>query len=288
MAVDRFGNYAFGGLANGSYTVTPGTNQCLSGVQPLKQDVTVNSGNVSGVNFTGVDPNLKFCDDFSGVPATSPSWFAMNEAGRGNNGELECYVPAADLIQGGMLELVTSRQNVTCEGNRSSYASGEIESVLAFTYGTLEYRAQMAGGRGAWPAIWLLGHNCQPVKRPVTSDCPWPQPGSDEIDATEVMNQNVTAINQQIHSSLGNPGCSPTGISDVTKNFHVYQLVWTSNSVTWKVDGNTTCRQTSAVPQQAMFIIINNAVGGSGGGGAVDPSSMPWHMYVDYIKLTQP
>jgi len=221
------------------------------------------------------------------VAATSPSWFAMNEAGRSSNGELQCYVPSADVVSGGMLDIVTSRKNVTCEGNRSSYASGEVESVLAFTYGTLEFRARMSGGRGAWPAVWLLGHNCQPVRKPVTSDCPWPQPGSDEIDITEVMNQNG-AVNQQIHSTLGSPGCSAGGISDVTKNFHVYQLVWTSSSVTWKIDGNTTCTQTSAVPRQAMFILINNAVGGSGGGSTIDGASMPWHMYLDYIKITQP
>ncbi len=47
---DASGNYTFTGLVNGSYTVTP----TKSGVifSPVNQAVTVNSANVSGINFT--------------------------------------------------------------------------------------------------------------------------------------------------------------------------------------------------------------------------------------------
>ncbi len=30
-----------------------------------------------------------------------------------------------------------------------------------FTYGTVEFRAKMAGGQGTWSTVWLLGSNCQ-------------------------------------------------------------------------------------------------------------------------------
>ncbi len=45
------GNYSFTGLANGSYTVTPGTAGFT--ISPSSQAVTVNGANVSSVNFTG-------------------------------------------------------------------------------------------------------------------------------------------------------------------------------------------------------------------------------------------
>lgn len=47
---DASGNYSFAGLANGSYTVTPTKSGYTFG--PTNQPVTVNSANVSGVNFT--------------------------------------------------------------------------------------------------------------------------------------------------------------------------------------------------------------------------------------------
>jgi len=47
---DSSGNYSFGSLANGTYTVTPSnTGYTFS---PANQSVTVNSVNVAGVNFT--------------------------------------------------------------------------------------------------------------------------------------------------------------------------------------------------------------------------------------------
>ncbi len=47
---DTSGNYSFGGLANGTYTVTPSnTGYTFS---PLNQSVTVNGANQTGINFT--------------------------------------------------------------------------------------------------------------------------------------------------------------------------------------------------------------------------------------------
>ena len=44
------GNYAFPGLANGSYTITPSSAGYV--LAPASQNVTVNAANVTGVNFT--------------------------------------------------------------------------------------------------------------------------------------------------------------------------------------------------------------------------------------------
>src|SRR6185437_16232550 len=47
---DGAGNYSFGGLANGSYTVTPSKSGLI--FTPASQPVTVSGANQSGVNFT--------------------------------------------------------------------------------------------------------------------------------------------------------------------------------------------------------------------------------------------
>jgi len=47
---DASGNYTFTGLANGGYTVTPSKAGFV--FTPASQPVTVNSANVSGINFT--------------------------------------------------------------------------------------------------------------------------------------------------------------------------------------------------------------------------------------------
>jgi uncharacterized protein (TIGR03437 family) len=48
---DASGNYAFTGLANGTYTVTPSKSGYT--FSPANQSVTINGANLSGINFTG-------------------------------------------------------------------------------------------------------------------------------------------------------------------------------------------------------------------------------------------
>lgn len=48
---DASGNYAFNGLANGNYTVTPTSTQYV--FNPASQPVAVNNANRTGINFTG-------------------------------------------------------------------------------------------------------------------------------------------------------------------------------------------------------------------------------------------
>jgi beta-glucanase (GH16 family) len=202
--------------------------------------------------------------------------------------ELECYRQSQVALDGGYLSL-TAVEGV-CAGGYSgqNYVSGAVffAQPLTFQYGTIEYRARMSGAQGMWPALWMLGYQCQPSSDTIFDNgCNWPYPGSDEIDITEILNSNFGNVNEQIHSSLGNPGCT-ANVSDTGQNFHIYDLVWTANQVSWLIDGVTQCVQTTAVPQDPMFLIINVAVGGQG--GAVDNNQLPSTLFVDYVRVTQP
>jgi beta-glucanase (GH16 family) len=151
----------------------------------------------------------------------------------------------------------------------------------------------MAGGTATWPAIWLLGANCQQTNIITANNvgtCNWPAPGSDEIDMTEILIQGGP-INQEIHVGPGNnvstenDGCgasAPTG--DPESSFHNYEVDWGPGTVVWKVDGKTTCTVAkSYVPSHPMFLIINTALFPSAS------LSSPWPQYtqVDYVKITQ-
>ena len=92
-------------------------------------------------------------------------------------------------------------------------------------------------------------------------------------------------VNEQIHSGVNQDQCLPH-VSDVTQNWHTYQLVWSPGSLVWKIDGVTTCTRTAGIPSPPMFLIIDTAVGGTGG-GTVDPSTLPKAHHVDYVRVSR-
>jgi hypothetical protein len=70
------GGYSFSGLANGSYVVTPG--QSGYSFTPSTTSVTVNGGNVAGVNFTGVADPIQHSVSLSWVASTSSNIVGYN------------------------------------------------------------------------------------------------------------------------------------------------------------------------------------------------------------------
>jgi hypothetical protein len=284
------GVYSFTALGNGSYTVTP-SNSGYS-YTPANQAVTINGANVSGVNFTAsASATVIFYDDFQKDTELSSSWFALDVYSNVNSEE-ECYHPSQDAIVPGTGLVETAIvQSVSCNGHTLPYTSGAIVMAPPFTflYGTVEFQAKVAGCKGCWPAIWMLGYLCQPSAATIYSanTCDWPNPGADEIDITELLDSDFSSVNQQIHTAGSNAGCR-AATTDTSNNFHVYDLVWSAGSLVWKIDGAVTCTVTnSSVPSHPMYLIINLAMGGSGGGG-VNNSTLPSSTYVNYVKVTQP
>jgi beta-glucanase (GH16 family) len=234
-----------------------------------------------------------FADDFSGSSLGS-AWAPVARHGDYGNSELQCYLPTNVAVKDGNLVIVSRAETENCgdalhAAANWSYTSGMVQwKSLEFTYGTVECRARMAGGKGTWPSIWLLGADCQSTNVGTadnTGTCNWPQPGSEEIDITEIKNSDPTVIHQNaISGNSGFQSCTPT-VSDVSRNWHVYQLVWAPGSLTWKVDGTTTCTKTSNIPSHPMFLMINTAMGGEG--GAIDATTLPETTFVDYVKVMQ-
>lgn len=228
---------------------------------------------------------MLFDDEFNAASLNTDTWVVLNRPGDASNSEQECYQPDHVGQAGGLLSLRTDA--VACSSGQP-YTSGAVQMrTFSFLYGTLEFRAKESGGT-TWPAIWLLGANCQRTNVSTPDNvgrCAWPNPGSDEIDVTEVLGGEHGTVNEQIHSGSNQGGCK-ANTSDVSLNWHVYGLVWTPGSLVWKIDGVTTCTVTSGVPATPMFLIINTALGGAG--GSVDSATLPQVHQVDYVRITRP
>ncbi|HWB99182.1 MAG TPA: family 16 glycosylhydrolase [Bryobacteraceae bacterium] len=226
---------------------------------------------------------LIFDDEFNGTALDTNAWVAMNRPGDSSNNEVECYIPGNATVSNGSLAL-TAKVDSSCRGY--SYTSAMVQwKSFQFTYGTIEYRAKMAGGTGTWPAIWLLGANCQQTNvasADNTPPCNWPVAGSDEIDMTEIMKGAMTTVGQYVHSGSFDFNCNAS-TSNVSQNWHTYQLDWAPGSLIWKIDGVTTCTLTRNVPSTPMFLIMNVALGGQG--GTVNGSTLPQSTLVDYVRV---
>jgi beta-glucanase (GH16 family) len=232
-----------------------------------------------------------FDDEFNSS-TLGTQWTALNRPGDSSNSELECYTPANATVGGGILTL-TDRAQTGC--GHLNYTSAMVQTTaFHFTYGTIVFRAKLPSGQGQWPALWLLGANCQSTN--ITSadnsgSCQWPVPGSDEIDVFEGKNTSTTAGYFNLHTgSAPNvddqlQGCNDVPLAiDTHADFHTYVLDWHPGLLQWSIDGVNYCTITNAVPTTSMFLIMNIAVGGNFVGG-VDPSAMPQSLQIDYVRV---
>jgi hypothetical protein len=289
---DSNGNFSFTSLSNGTYTITPTSSSAT--FSPTSQSATISNANAT-VSFTATaTANVIFYDDFTGS-TLSTEWVAMNRAGDYSNAEQECYNPSQITVANSNLVITTVAQTSTCGDSDHSpsqfpFLSGMVQwKTFNFTYGTLEFRAITAGGRGSWPAVWLLGYDCQ-VSNVNSADnvgaCNWPNPGSDEIDVLEMSDNNYISVGHDMFVSSGGQACFQNASSDTSQNWHVYTMTWKAGSVTYAIDGTPAgCSHTQNVPTTPMFLIINNAISS---GWQVVASDYPQTMQVDYVKVTQP
>jgi len=220
----------------------------------------------------------------------SGQWLAFNRAGAPNS-NLQCFTPNNVAVSNGNLAITTKLETATCTSfdlaqTTYAYSSGFVSMrKFNFLYGTVEFRVKFGGGShtGSWPVVWMYDAPCQPSD-PTGTEGPCI---GQEIDIAEILNSDFTHVNEQIHvdNFKHNDGCTAS-TTDVSQNFHVYQLIWSAGSLVFKIDGATTCTITgSYVPNVPMYVKINNFVGNSG--GPVNNASLPWTTLVDYVKVTQ-
>lgn len=233
--------------------------------------------------------NIVWSDEFNGTSVNTNIWAydIGNDGGWGNN-ELEYYTSSArnSYVSNGFLHIAALRQPM----NGFNYTSARMktEGLYSAEYGRFEFRASLPSGAGFWPALWMLGANIDTVG--------WP--GCGEIDVMENIGSDLTNVQGSLHSGSDETQVYTLPGGSVT-NLHIYLLEWTTNAISWYVDGVRYETQTnwsdSAGPyptpfNQPFFIIMNLAVGGNYLGNPSTNSinansAFPGQLLVDYVRL---
>lgn len=258
--------------------------------------------NVDSFDYDEVDPSdtlqvgdLIWSDEFNtaGSP-NSNNWtydIGHGNGGWGNN-EVQYYTDESKnvRIENGMLIIDALKEN-----NEWTSARIKTQGLKTFKFVTVKVRAKLPTGSGTWPAIWMLGSNITEIG--------WPASG--EIDIMEHVGKDPGMIHSALHtpSSYGNTqNKGQMEVTDFSEEFHVYEVVWTPESMNFKIDGesfyiyNPSTKDADTWPfNDDFFIILNVAMGGNWGSDAeyetsglkngIDPNIDHARMVVDYVRV---
>ncbi|HAH61320.1 MAG TPA: hypothetical protein DCL73_04405 [Treponema sp.] len=263
---------------------------------------TVTDGATDGTSVTGSDlsyvasdttwDTIVWSDEFEGTALKTANWTYDTGAGGWGNSELETYTTSNAAVHGGVLDITAD----------SSLNSSRIKSsgLKTFQYGKIVARIKCSQGTGSWPAFWMLG----------TSSSSWPYQG--EIDIMEHANSD-TFTYQTCHWNSNGKSTSTTyshaswgqttndnywndiSSMDVTE-WHTYAIEWTSSLIEFYVDDTKVMAMDIGSSSSGtdtfnypFYIIFNFAMGGQFPNVYSSSSftGVPWHMYVDYVRVYQ-
>ncbi len=224
---------------------------------------------------------LVWADEFNGTSIDTTVWtFETGNNGWGNN-EHEFYTASNATVKDGELLITARKESV----GTASYTSARMKTQgrKSFIYGRVEARMKIPLGQGLWPAFWMLGENISSIG--------WPKSG--EIDIMEHINADSLLYGTAHWDKNGHVSSGGKTVFDPSA-YHVYDIEWTADVLTWHVDGvkyhelSITNSTGNVFPfHSPFFILLNFAVGGDWPGHTIDDSKLPASMYVDYVRVYQ-
>lgn len=218
----------------------------------------------------------------------NPDIWTFEVGDKWHNNESQCYVDDSKnlYIEDGILNIkATLHEDEACK-----YKSARINTRYKkhFQYGTFVFTAKMPKGRGAWPAIWMLGSDRG-------KDLRWPKCG--EIDIVEFAGNRPLKASCAIHTASYNHKIDTDkgiryDLKTATDSFHDYILDWTKDHLIFKVDDREVFKIEKAVTDtenewpfdKPYDLIINLAVGGWYG-GAIKDEDFPFLFQIKSIKV---
>ena len=239
---------------------------------------------------------LAWSDEFNytGRPDSTKWTYDVGGSGWGNKEE-QYYTRARRenaRVEGGHL-VIEARKEALVAGN--GYTSARLVSRGkggSQLYGRFEVRAKIPGGRGTWPAIWML-----PDQNPYGNKG-WPDNG--EIDIMEHVGYDPNVVHATTHCKayyfrLNTQKTGITKLPDATTAFHTYSVEWTPETITAQVDGQLYFAHRNEGTgwetwpwNQPFHLLLNMAVGGEWGGQkGIDEAVFPQQMLVDYVRFYQ-
>lgn len=217
------------------------------------------------------------------------------------NDEKQHYTTRRDnsFVSDGTLKIVAKKELYAYEGVNRAYTSARLNSKFDIRYGRIDVRAKLPVSKGTWPAIWTLGTNIGEVGNYYgTSDgnVGWPECG--EIDIMEQNGTNKQLLYGTFHwSDSGGQqdsfglikDISSLNVSNLSTEFHLYSLIWTSASLKIYVDNFlvSSIENTASVPfDNPHYLLLNLAMGGTLG-GVVPGTFEEDKMEIDYVRFYQ-
>ncbi|MGM0442715.1 MAG: family 16 glycosylhydrolase [Fibrobacterota bacterium] len=239
----------------------------------------------------GAEWDLIWEDDFSGTEIDTGRWAwdtAGNSYGWGNE-EAQHYTVRRhenSRIENGSLIIEARRE--PWEGKEYTSARLRTKGKASWLYGRFEMRAKLPGGRGTWPAFWMLPED--------DFFGSWPRSG--EIDVMEYVGFQPSTIFSTVHTedlnhSLGTEQGGSVQLSGVDTGFHRYAAEWFPDSIVFYVDSTHIYTYTPQSKDPALWpfnkpfhILLNCAVGGTWGGmEGIDTTIFPVQFEVDYVRV---
>jgi len=218
----------------------------------------------------------KFGDEFSGPIAWGSKWADSSSAeadnGHGNMGnqQLEWNHRANCSTANGLLAITAKPDSITSpSGQHYNWSSCLLSSSpsYAFRYGYIEFRAQLPGPKGFWPAFWT-----------------WQAAGNNqwtETDVFEFYSDNHSRLYLTQHSGAGG-GIAYNAPFDPTTGFHTYGADIRPDGTRFYVDGKlvytapgVSTGMTNIIIDNFVYSKIPPAAGSTG------------IMKVDYVRAWQ-
>lgn len=235
---------------------------------------------------------LVWNDEFNGKGLPDSQKWGY-EYGYVRNHEAQFYTRAREknvYQKDGVLVIKSIREKFEENGKKAEITSGSIttDGKASWTYGRIEVAAKLPKGRGAWPAIWMLGTNIHEIG--------WPRCG--EIDIMEYVGFNPTQIHATVHASNNGRHTSSGSfirLDGVEDRFAVYAVEWTEDKMDFFVDDNlymTFQRGDKEINPWSFdkphYLILNTAIGGAWGGQkGIDDAIFPCTFEIDYVRVYQ-
>ncbi len=213
-----------------------------------------------------------------------------NSYGWGNN-ELQFYTarnPQNAFVNGEHLNINALKERI----GDFSYTSARLTTKEKgdWQYGKIEVRAIVPGGRGIWPAIWMLPTDWEYGG--------WPKSG--EIDIMEYVGYEPDSIYTTVHTAAfnhtkGTQVGSATWTPNCEEEFQIYSIEWYPEKIDFFINKqkvftfSNSGKGSEEWPFDKRFhLLLNVAVGGNWGGvHGVDDSIFPQTMKVDYVRVYQ-
>ncbi len=213
------------------------------------------------------------------------------EIGLLRNNELQYYTKRSENARIQDTTLIIELRKEAYMG--AAYTSASLISKYQgdWLYGKFEFSAKVPGGKGTWPAIWMMPSEA--------SYGGWPKSG--EIDIMEYVGMNPDNLYFTVHYEGANgtghqsSGFNTTSIKQPYNQFIKFTMIWTPTKIEWYANDkkyytyNKTAIGSKTWPFDKMFyLILNLAYGGEWGDQqGHDDTKLPHKFYIDYVRVYQ-